>query len=130
MTVDLLIILNNFFHDLASAMWFCGTLTLLALLRAGKQDGHPEVAAFSRQLFRRVSKVTNVSLAAVVLGGVVRAINYQEYEWLPALGRDQVGLLVVKHILLTGIVVGGIYLQVRMARQFRQAQDAERTSVS
>ena len=128
MTIDLLIILNNFFHDLASAMWFCGTLTLLALLRAGKQDQRPDVVDFSRQLFHKVSKVTNLSLALVVLGGVVRAINYQEYEWLPALGRDQVVLLVVKHIMLTGIVVGGLYLQVRMARQFRQARAEEPSS--
>jgi putative copper export protein len=130
MTVDLLIILNNFFHDLASAMWFCGTLTLLALLRAGNKNGHPEVVDFSCRLFRRVSKITNISLAIVVLGGVVRAINYQKYEWLPALGRDQVVLLVVKHILLTGIVFGGIYIQVRMARQFRQARGSERPSAS
>ena len=130
MTIDLLIILNNFFHDLASAMWFCGTLTLLALLRAGKQDRRPDVVDFSRQLCRKVSQVTNVSLALVVLGGVVRAINYQEYEWLPALGRDQVVLLVVKHILLTGIVVGGIYLQVRMKRQFIQTRGEEQSSAS
>jgi len=130
MTIDLLIILNNFFHDLASAMWFCGTLTLLALLRAGRQDRRPDVVDFSRQLLRKVSKVTNISLALVVLGGVVRAINYQKYEWLPALGRDQVVLLVVKHIMLTGIVVGGLYLQVRMARQFRQARGEEQPSAS
>ncbi|MCK4535676.1 MAG: hypothetical protein KAT93_01610 [Desulfuromonadales bacterium] len=129
MTLDLLIILNNFCHDLASAMWFCGTLTMVALLRAGEKNSHPEVMAFSQQVFRRLAKITNVSLALVLLGGVVRAFNYQQYEWLPALGRDQIVLLVVKHILLTGIVVGGIYLQVRLARKMREYQNPEQQSV-
>lgn len=114
MLIDVLVILNNFFHDLAAAMWFCGTLSLLFVYRqvvASKENS----LDFGRSLFLQVRKITNWSLVFVVLGGIVRAINYQQYEWLPALGRGQVSLLVIKHILLVVIVLGGVLLQVRLS---------------
>ena len=120
MLVDILIILNNFFHDLAAAMWFCGTLCLLLLYR---QAGSTAVAVgrqLIRNLFFKFRQVTNLSMAVVLLGGVVRALNYQQYEWFPALGRGQVTLLVIKHILLLVIVVGGVALQLRLSRRLRE----------
>lgn len=119
MAVDILIILNNFFHDLASAMWFCGTLTLLGIVREGEKIEGTETRAFSKALFFRIRKVTNWSLVFVLLGGVVRAINYQKYEWLPALGRGQVGLLLVKHALLFVIVAVALILQVKLAKKIK-----------
>lgn len=119
MLIDILIILNNFFHDLAAAMWFCGTLTLwFVYQKAVAQEGFR--VEFGRSLFMHIRKITNWSLVFVVLGGVVRAINYQQYEWLPALGRGQVTLLVIKHILLTGIVLGGVVMQLHLSKKIRQ----------
>ena len=119
MIVDALIILNNFFHDLAAAMWFCGALMLLFIYRQAI-NGEKIEKEFLVALFGKVKKITSISLVIVLAGGVVRAINYQRYEWLPALGRGQVTLLVVKHILLVVIVIGGVYLQVRLLKNIKR----------
>ena len=119
MFIDILIILNNFFHDLAAAMWFCGTLTLLFIYRKldGQDKGNRD---FAYSLFTQVKQITNWSLFFVVLGGIVRAVNYQQYEWLPFLGRGQVTLLIIKHILITVIVLGGIFIQMRLSSNIKK----------
>lgn len=118
MVVDVLIILNNFFHDLAAAMWFCGTLTLLFIYRKFEAQNERDAALY-RSLFMQVKQITNWSMVFVVLGGIVRAVNYRQYEWLPFLGRGQVTLLIIKHILLAFIVVFGIAFQMRLKNKFK-----------
>ena len=118
--VDILIVLNNFIHDLSAATWFCGTLTMLFIVTEGSRNNRSGMQDFVQSLFGKIKIVTHSSMAIVVLGGIVRAFAYEKYEWLPALGRGQVTLLVLKHVLLTFIVVAGIYLQIRLSRKVKE----------
>ncbi|PLX88715.1 MAG: hypothetical protein C0618_03665 [Desulfuromonas sp.] len=118
--IDILIVLNNFIHDLSAAAWFCGTLTMLFIAAEAKRSGSSGMRDFVQRLFARIKLLTHSSLAIVLLGGIVRAFAYQQYEWMPALGRGQVTLLIIKHVLLTVIVIAGIYLQIRLSRKVRQ----------
>lgn len=118
--IDILIILNNFIHDLSAATWFCGTLTMLFIVTEGGARDRTGMQDFVQGLFGKIKVLTHSSLAVVVLGGVVRAFAYEKYEWMPALGRDQVTLLILKHILLTVIVVAGFYLQYRLTRKVKE----------
>lgn len=117
--VDVLIVLNNFIHDLSAAAWFCGTLTMLYIVSEGSQSDRSGMRDFVQGLFAKIKVLTHTSLAIVMLGGIVRALAYEKYEWMPALGRGQVTLLIIKHVLLTVIVVAGIYLQVRLTRKVK-----------
>jgi hypothetical protein len=110
MAFDILIILNNFMHDLAAAMWFCGTIVLFIILKSYGHEGGEGIKPYAKKLFYKIKKITNASL---------RAVNYNRYEWLPALGRDQVLLLIIKHVLLIGIVIAGIFLQVHLTRRVK-----------
>jgi putative copper export protein len=126
MDFSVLIILNNFFHDLAAAMWFCGTIVLYYIVQ--KSKGLPkdeDTERYITSLFQVMRRVTNISLGFVCGGGVIRALNYMEYEWMDAMGREQITLLVIKHILLAFIVVAGIVLQYRLSQDmkiFKQKQ--------
>ena len=120
MDLGVLIILNNFFHDLAAAMWFCGTIVLYYIMERSKDLSKAEdIDRYIGSLFRSMRKVTNISLGFVCAGGIVRAINYMEYEWIPALGREQITLLVIKHALLVFIVIAGILLQLRLSQNMQ-----------
>jgi uncharacterized membrane protein len=119
MTFDILIILNNFMHDLAAAMWFCGTIVLFITLKSYGHEGGEGIKPYAKKLFYKIKKITNASLIIVLLGGIIRAVNYSRYEWLPALGRDQVILLIIKHVLLIGIVIAGIFLQIHLTRRVK-----------
>jgi hypothetical protein len=65
------------------------------------------------------------SLAWTLLFGSIRGITYREYEWVEAVGRNQVPALVVKHVFLVALVITGIVFLYRLRRLRAVAEDAE-----
>jgi hypothetical protein len=106
--VGILVMLNNYFHDLAVAFLFASMLLGWLLSRRG---------VLSPAVWRGLNRWSRASLAWVLIGGVIRAVNYRQYEWLEAVGRAQVPALVLKHFLLAGLVAVGLYLQLRIGRR-------------
>ena len=102
----LLVMMNNYFHDLAVAFLFASCLMAHAALRRWPEAPGPFVALLSR--------VAWGSLAWVIAGGAVRAWFYQEYEWLPKAGTAQVPALAVKHVVLFALTVWGLVGVVRL----------------
>lgn len=113
--IGLIVMLNNYFHDLAVAVLFCAVVTSWFLWRELAPEG-PTAAGL--RLVGRLSVVARASLGWVILGGLVRALAYREYEWAWAAGNGQVTALVIKHVLLGTLVLVGLYLQFRLWRRF------------
>lgn len=105
----LLVMMNNYFHDLAVAFLFAASLLSWVVLR--HWPGTP-----SRRVARLLSRIAWGALAWVLLGGVVRVIFYQEYEWLPRAGTAQIPALAVKHVVLVTLTVWGLVGVVRLQR--------------
>lgn len=105
----ILVMLNNYFHDLAVAFLFASTLMAHIVLR--RWPGVPSARVVA--LLRRVAWG---SLVWVLLGGAVRAWFYREYEWLPKAGTAQVPALVAKHVLLVALTAWGLAGVVRLGR--------------
>lgn len=122
MAIGILITLNNFIHDLAAAVWFCGTLIIFIIVREGVKRDRVEVNNFIKNVYKRLLWITRISLAMVLLGGLIRAFSYRKYEWAAALGRNQVDLLIIKHLLLGVIVLAGIYIQIRVSRKVKEIE--------
>jgi len=114
----LLVMMNNYFHDLAVAFLFASTLLAHLVLR--HWPGVP-----SRVFTGILRRIAWGSLAWVVLGGAVRAWFYRDYEWLPAAERVQVPALMIKHVFLVTLTVWGLVGIVRLARVTREAGDRE-----
>lgn len=107
--------LNNYLHDLATAVWLVSTLALVLLAkRAPSESG--EVKAFATSLAKPVSTIVDISLIWIFVGGAIRAAAFTTYEWLPAAGRGQIAMLVVKHILLFAVVSVGVFLRIKSKR--------------
>ena len=105
----LVVMLNNYFHDLAVAFLFASSLMAHLVLR--HWPGKP-----SPRLVQVLQRVAWGSLAWVMIGGAVRAWFYQEYEWLPKAGTAQVPALAIKHVLLVALTVWGLVGVVRLGR--------------
>jgi len=110
MTEAILVMLNNYFHDLAVAFLWASSLMAHLVLRYW--PGRP-----SEELAKILDRIAWGSLAWVLIGGAIRAWFYQEYEWLPAAGRGQVVALAVKHVLLVGLTVWGLVGVVKLRRR-------------
>jgi len=116
MTEAILVMLNNYFHDLSVA--FLWASSLLAHVVVRHWPGRP-----SERVARLLERVAWGSLAWVMVGGAVRAWFYREYEWLPKAGTAQIPALAAKHVLLVGLTVWGLVGVVRLRRLLRDRRE-------
>jgi putative copper export protein len=102
----LLILLNNFLHDFSAAGWLFGSILLWTILKERLE--FESITDFGNSMIKAVLLLMNLSVAGIVVFGVVRAIAYKSFEWSVEAGNGQVTLLIVKHILFTVIFVVGL----------------------
>lgn len=110
MTEALIVMMNNYFHDLAVA--FLWASSLLAHVVVREWPGRP-----SKRVATILQRVAWGSLAWVLLGGVVRVWFYKEYEWIPRAGTAQVYALGVKHVFMVALTMWGLIGVLRLRRQ-------------
>lgn len=113
--MGVLIMLNNFFHDLSVAVMIA-SLSGAILVSKSKAPG---IEAIRLSLFRLYHGLLMGSMAGIILFGIVRAIYFKEFEWVNALGRNQLVALAVKHVIMAGATVAGIVYLVRLRRRSR-----------
>lgn len=103
--VGMLVMLNNFLHDLAVAMYFIAWMALVVIAR--EKESSPLKTRLEKLFF----KTGAWSFVFILALGGVRAATYAEYEWYEMVRHGQVAALVVKHIAFVIIIVGGwVYL--------------------
>ena len=112
MTDAILVMLNNYFHDLAVAFMWASSLMAHLVLRYW--PGKP-----SQELAKILTRIAWGSLAWVLIGGAIRAYFYMDYEWLPKAGTAQIPALAVKHVLLLGLTVWGLVGVVKLRRKLK-----------
>ena len=112
------IMMNNYFHDVATALLAASSVALWVMLRryeASPRDA--DAARYFLEIQGAMAKLARFSLAWIVLGGIPRTIFYVDFEWANAAGRSQVPALVVKHVLAAAFVVGGVIFWRRLRRR-------------
>lgn len=102
----ILLMISNYFHDLATAVM--GSNILVVYLFGRFLDKHPQKNDIISPVFKKLSYVTYGALLYVILGGAVRAYFFMDFEWNPAVGRGQTTALIIKHILLVSVTIFGI----------------------
>jgi len=105
--------LNNYMHDLMTAVFAVSAVASWLLLRS---TAAREAPGAIRPVARGLIRLGSFSLLWVLLGGVVRALAYRKYEWMESVGREQVPALVVKHVILVSLVVAGVAVLIRARR--------------
>jgi len=125
MAAAILVMLNNYFHDLSTAVFAVSAITAWLLLRSRAMLEAPESV---RPVAEGLLKLGVASLVWTLLGGMVRGLTYREYEWVEAAGRGQVPVLVLKHVILVSMVTAGVFVLYRVYRLLR-AQASDRRSV-
>jgi len=114
--MSLIIVFNNYFHDLATGVFFGCALTLWALSRTLRAD--PDLATALLPVYETLTRALWVSVAWILAGGIPRTIFFPEYEFVPALGKGIVPALVVKHIIMFAAVGIGIAAWSVARREF------------
>lgn len=117
-TFALVLMMNNYLHDVATALLAASAFALVVLLRRYEAEPRgPEAGRYFLEIADRMTKLARFSLAWIVLGGIPRTIWYGEFEWANAAGRGQVVALFVKHVVAFGFVAAGVVLWARLRRR-------------
>jgi hypothetical protein len=109
----ILVMLSNYMHDLATAAFAVSAVAAYLLRRSLAMQAAP---ATVQPLVRGIVRLGYFSLACTLALGFVRGITYRKYEWVEAAGRDQVAVLVVKHVILVSLVIAGCIVLYRLHR--------------
>lgn len=110
--VSILVMLNNYFHDFATALVVVCTYGMLLMMKYAEQSGGQDSRQMVLALYPKMVHVTGGSVAFVFIAGIVRAFTYKEFEWHDAIAAGQVAALMVKHVILFLLFAYGIYLWV------------------
>jgi hypothetical protein len=118
--VGILLMLNNYVHDVATGLLLISGLWIGWSARSLGDEPHPTVVEAFRKTYGRCVRFVISSIVAIIATGVVRTLNFMRFEWQPALGDSLVPVLVVKHILIFTLLGAGIYVWVQLRRRVRQ----------
>lgn len=105
-----LIIINNFVHDLCTGIWASSILTIYLLEKKADSSGLEAFSLAFHDVMRWFFWLGLASIAVIIITGVLRLIEYRNED--SASGSDKVKdtVLILKHILLGTIFIGGTYL--------------------
>ena len=101
------IMMNNYFHDMATGLLVGSGVALHAIIGIQRRMNTPEATLFFLKTNRHMVKLFKFALWWVVLGGVPRTIFYTSFEWANAADKLQIPALAVKHVMMFAAVVWG-----------------------
>lgn len=122
------VMMNNYFHDVATALMAGSAFCLYALNRVQESMGSRDATMFFLKAHRIMVKFFRFAFWWIIIGGVPRTVFYASFEWNHFADRMQVPALMVKHVLMAVLVVWGVYAWRRMQRkvaELRQGLPAE-----
>jgi len=111
------IMMNNYFHDVATALLIASAFALHAVVRIQNSMDTPETTLFFLKTYYLMVKLFRFALWWVILGGVPRTIFYTSFEWANAADKLQIPALMVKHVMIVTAVVWGIIAWRRLKKK-------------
>jgi len=115
----ILIIMNNYFHDVATAVLLGSAIIMWVMGRQAERT--PGDSAVLARFYPTLTKFAWGAVAWIVVGGIPRTIFFTRYEWDPAVVKGIVPALIVKHSLMAIAVVAGVLLWRSVKKRIEQA---------
>lgn len=117
--LSILVMLNNYLHDFATALVVVSTYAMLLMVRYAETSAARETKQMVLDLYPRMVHLAGGSVVFVFIAGIVRAFTYRDYEWHGAVETGQVTALMVKHVLLFVLFGYGLYLWLVVYRRIK-----------
>jgi len=111
------IMMNNYFHDMATGLLVGSGFALHAIIRIQESMNTPMATLFFLKTNRHMVKLFKFALWWVILGGVPRTIFYTSFEWANAADKLQIPALAVKHVMMFVAVIWGVFAWRRMQKK-------------
>ncbi len=121
--LGILIMMNNYFHDVATAMLLATAASLFVLYRLQEKHADRSASLLFLDASRWLQRIAVASLVWIIVGGIPRAVYYTRFEWANAAGKGQVPALVAKHVMVLVVLVAGSVGWWKLRRRLRSVQE-------
>ncbi len=111
------IMMNNYFHDVATALLAASAFTLHAIVRVQAKMNNPTATLFFLRTHDHMVKFFRFAFWWIIIGGIPRTIFYTSFEWANAADKLQVPALMVKHVLMVVLIVWGVCAWRRLKKK-------------
>jgi hypothetical protein len=124
-SLGVFIMMNNYFHDVATALLLASGITMWVIYRKLGAATEESATDYFLRLYQSITRLAKFSLVWIVIGGIPRTLAYREFEWANAVGKSQVPALIVKHILAFIFVGTGAYIWIKLSRRVREIKSSQ-----
>ncbi|MFZ2948480.1 MAG: hypothetical protein WA003_03235 [Desulfuromonadaceae bacterium] len=111
------IMMNNYFHDVATALLAASAFLLYAISRVQETRNDAASTRFFIETYDLMVKFFRCALWWIILGGIPRTIFFTSFEWNHFADKLQIPALMVKHLLIFVLVVWGVIAWKRLKRK-------------
>ncbi len=118
-----LLTLNNYCHDIATAMLMASGMVMWVILRRIGDTESPEVRTFTLSLYAGITKIVTFSLIWLAAGAVPRILTFSTFEYADAIAKDRLTGLMAKHLSAFALVLGGAYLWISLIRRVKEIRN-------
>ena len=118
--LGIFVMLNNYVHDVATGLLLLSALWLGWSARDLGSSPSAETLAVFRCSYQRCVRFVWGSIGVIVATGLVRTVYFMDFEWMPALGRGLVPVLLLKHVLIFTMLGVGGWAWVQLRRRLRE----------
>jgi uncharacterized membrane protein len=116
--------LSYFLHLIATVVWIGGLVTLVILVWPETRrllSDSPALYSLLSRLRKRFFPLTNLSLAVLIVTGLVQMSASPHYDGLMRFDNEWSRAILLKHIAIAGMVVCGFALQLWVAPALERA---------
>ena len=113
------LLMNNYFHDVATAMPLACSIVLWVLLKHLDQGQDDVLKRYVGKLFRGVTALFWFSVVWIVASGFVRIDTFRDFEWFNTTQKHFEAGLFVKYGIAVAMMIAGSFLWVRLSRKMR-----------
>jgi hypothetical protein len=115
-----LLALNNYCHDIATAMLMASGIIMWVILRRLGNTASPEIKSLMFSLYAGISKIVTFSLIWLAAGAVPRILTFSAFEFADARAKDHLPGLMAKHLSAFAMILGGAYLWISLIRRIKE----------
>ena len=120
------ILMNNYFHDVATAMLLASAIALRMMLNKAETSSAQTTLPVLERLARFMTQIFWFSIAWIVVSGIVRAATFREFEWANAVALHHEAGLIAKYVIAVAMMVVGGFLWFGLLRDLKRRGSGEK----
>lgn len=113
------VLMNNYFHDVATAMLLACSVALWVMLRQLGGERDAVLMRYAASLFRGVTVLFWSSVVWIIVSGALRIATFRDFEWFNTAQKHFEAGLLVKYLIAITMMIAGSVLWMRLSRAMR-----------